>query len=432
MESIRRAPIGIIGGGFGALITYITLRFRGVPAKDILIFSPDTSPEQAWERSARAINLTWLRSESSGHFYPTDSPGLATIQSLKTFSLKPIIQSWFDRYHPTVDFLIQHIRKLADQTGFYRVIIPTKITHIERLENEFAIYGEAGNRIAVVQHVMLAVGHGRERLPEAIKNFREKHPGDNRVVTSFESKTYGPRSVLVIGDGITAATEWANVLQAGGAVAAVSRDGFRVTQPLQVPRHYFSRRGLAKYQKKSGQERLHELHHATRGSIPANPAWKKLFRKGQATGRLGLVKGFVKEITISNNGRLDCEVEFTDQQTTHTFEVDQVISATGFMSATTHPLLAHLIKQYKLPTIEGILQVDNNCCISELSTPTSVFAVIGTAAAWATPCSDSFAGMKISARTFARHVIGSPTPSPRDVWEQTKQWGKLVIGKEIA
>lgn len=431
MNNPRTVRVGIIGGGFGALITYVILRFRGVPGSDIAVFSPDPSPEKSWENFARAINVKSLRSESTGHFYPTDSPGLATVQAVKTWRLWPIIQSWFDRYHPTVDFFLEHTRNIARQTGFYRALVPGMISKIERREDNFSIYDKNETLVAVAQHIMLAVGHGRERLPEAIENFRRGGPQDPRVVPSFESKTYHPQSALVIGDGITAATEWANILEAGGAVSAVSLHGFNLEQPLQVPRRYFSRRGLSAYRRKSQADRLAELQAATRGTIPPDPAWKKLFAQAQQTGRLGLAKGFVKSIAPAENGRLACEVEFTDQHITHTIVVDQVISATGFLPPSTHPLLARLIEQYALPAIDGILQLTDDCCVEKISTPNSILAVVGAAAAWAIPSADSFVGMKISARAFARLVAGPENLSVREVMRQTRRWTQLVTGKAL-
>src|SRR5687767_6543271 len=97
-------PIGIVGGGFGALLSYGALRFRGVPAHDIRVFSNTTSPEETWVGFVNMIGQTFMRSESDGHFLPTTSPGLATVEAVASRSLKPIFLSWFDRYHPTVDF----------------------------------------------------------------------------------------------------------------------------------------------------------------------------------------------------------------------------------------------------------------------------------------------------------------------------------------
>src|SRR3989344_6563850 len=82
------SKIAIIGGGFGALMTVSVLRFRGVPLHDIRVYSDTGNPEGVWEKMVRAFRLTHMRSESLGHFYPTDSPGLATVEAVKTWSLK--------------------------------------------------------------------------------------------------------------------------------------------------------------------------------------------------------------------------------------------------------------------------------------------------------------------------------------------------------
>src|SRR3989344_9522729 len=73
--------LAIIGGGFGALMVYAVLRFRGLAADSIRVYSVETSPERLWEKTVRAFRLTHMRSESLGHFFPTDAPGLATVES---------------------------------------------------------------------------------------------------------------------------------------------------------------------------------------------------------------------------------------------------------------------------------------------------------------------------------------------------------------
>lgn len=419
MNEPRVVRVSIVGGGLAALMAYVVLRFRGLKKKEIAIFAPEDSPEKSWENFARAIQLTSLRSESTGHFYPTDSPGLATITAFQKKSLWPILKSWFDQFHPTIEEFIAHTKSIARQTGFAHSLIQTKIGRIERAnEHWLGMYDTKNNFLAFAQHVILAVGHGKLHIPEAVAKFFALHSDDERVKLAFENKTYRPNKVvLVLGDGITAAQEWTNVLHSGSTVAALSLHGFSFGQALQVPRKYFSRRGIIPYQR--SPHRRAEMQFAIRGTIP-------YFKMSK---NIGFAQGKLVEIREAN-GKLECKIDFTGQSI-HTVTVDQIISATGFEPATTHPLIQQLMKDRQIKTNQNILETDDNCCFANLSTPNSILAVIGPAAAWAIPCADSLGGMKIVARQLANIIIGQESLSPTSLIRQTKRWFQLITGKEI-
>ncbi len=424
--------VAIIGGGFGALMTYATLRFRGVARDDITIYSPDSSPEQSWERYIRAIKLHSLRSESGGHFYPTDSPGLATIEAWKTWSLRPLVESWFDRYHPAVDTFINHTKAIARQTGYYRRLVPKMIGHIERFDGWFGLYDTDNNFLIFAQHVVLAVGHGQHRVPEPVQKFRDQYPGDERVKLSYETKAYAPpKRVLVVGDGLTAGTEWINVLDPGGTVIGVSLHGFSFGQALNCPRPYLSRLGLQPYRSKSTEDRLQEIQSATRGTIPRYPRWKKILKEARHDKRLVEIKGTLMNIEVLETGELMCSIERAEEKKTDMVVVDHVICATGFLPPVTHPLLGRLVAQYNLPTVGGFLKVPDKCYIEALSTNGSYMGVVGSAATWAFPCADQLSGLKLAARQVTNLIVGPERWSPTTVAMQTKHWATLIRGGEI-
>ena len=425
--------VGIIGGGFAALMVYVVLRFRGVPSQEIRVFTPDMSPERSWDQFASVIGLETLRSESIAHFFPADSPGLATVEACRTWSLKPLLLSWFDRYRPTRESFLWHTRCLARQTGFYQSIVSSMIARVIKEGDTFGITDERGVRCGTAQHVIFAVGHGAPMVPAPVVAFRETHGFDGRVVHAYEEKQYAPpRTTLVLGDGLTAGTEWVNVLQAGGAVIAVSRQGFSFGQPLNTPRRYFSRRGISPYRRQAPEVRLQELGRATRGTIPAYPAWMRLFRRAQAEGRLELVQGELLAIEDTETGALRCTLRLPDGHALRTVLVHQVIAATGFLPPATHPLLAQLVADHGIPTSDGILKIRDDFCIDELTAPASCAAVIGPAAAWALPSADSLGGMKIAAHMIANHLVGPEFWNPTDLFRKTVRWATLLAGKELS
>lgn len=424
-------PVGIIGGGFAALMVYSVLRFRGMPARDIAIFAPDSSPEKSWSNLAHAINQQTMRSESIGHFLPTDSPGLATLEALKNWSPKPIILSWFDQYRPTVTTIIEHARSLAQQLHFWQGLYPARIARIIKEPEAFQLFNDRRELIGRVRHLIIAIGHGRPAVPEAVQRFHESYPADQRVVSAFSEKNYRlGETTLVVGDGLTAATEWFTILERGGSVIAVSRRGFKFGQALNTPREYMSKRGIAPYRTVEGEQRVTMLQDVTRGTIPAYPAWRRRMRRALKQGRLELLEGELTALELTGDGRLQAVVKHADGHR-KLLPTNQVIYATGFMPVTTHPLISQLITDYHLPTHGPFLQVANNFQIAQLSSPLSSASVIGPAAAWAIPSADSLMGMKITARKITESLLGAESWRPRELAYKTARWFTLVSGKEI-
>lgn len=428
----KTVSVAIIGGGFGALMSYAVLRFRGIPASQIAIFSPDSSPEHSWERFIRAINLEHLRSESTGHFYPTDSPGLATMEAFRMWSIQPIIQSWFDRYHPAVDTFIRHTKSIARQTGYYRCLTPTTISKIERHDGWFSLYDASGSFLLFAQHVIVAIGHGKHRICKPVERFRATLPHDTRVVLSYEHKSYAPpRRVVVVGDGLTAGTEWMNILQTGGSVVAVSLRGFSFGQALNCPRKYLSRRGLTPYRAQSAEDRIAEIEQATRGTVPMYPHWRRTVRDAIKSGRLEFITGELTDVQPVADTNVRCTIALGGTMGSRIIESDQLLCAIGFLPPATNPFLAQLIEQYSIPTMHGFPVIDNNCSAPEVSQPHSALFFIGSAAAWAFPCADQLSGLKLAARAIADRIVGKESWSFTEIAARIRNWGILVMGKEL-
>lgn len=427
-----RIYIGIVGGGFGALLVYTTLRFRGVKAGDMAVFAPERSPVACWQKFASAICQRDMRSESVGHFYPTDSPGLATVEAIRTFSLKPLVLSWFDRYHPTVAMMVEHIERVARQVGFFASYRQAMIGEVVKTEDGFQLLDMNGEVVGETQHVILAVGHGRLAIPDVVARFQERYPGDPRVISSYEPKQYWPQEVvLVVGDGLTAGTEWVNVLEHGGCVLGVSLSGFILNQPLNTPRKYFSKRGLEPYRNQLRGERVRELRAAQKGTLPTYQYGKAMYNTGRKEELLQLMQGELVDIMPTADHMLHCRVELHDSDETKEFCVDRVIYATGFEPVTTHPLMRKLIARYGLAMVGPYLEVDRRACVPALSTKDTCLSVMGAAAGWALPNADSIGGMKIAARAISAAVLGPEGWSPSEMGRKLWAWGRLMLGKEL-
>ena len=67
---------------------------------------------------AGAIRQRRMRSESDGHCAPRSFPGLAVRAALRRKSPVPLVESWLDRYRPSVDEFLEHVEEVRVQTGW--------------------------------------------------------------------------------------------------------------------------------------------------------------------------------------------------------------------------------------------------------------------------------------------------------------------------
>src|SRR3954465_2079898 len=104
------ARAAIVGGGLSGFVAYLALRRAGV--EDVTVFAPDADPAAAFRARAAAIRQTHMRSESDGHCSPTSFPGLAVRDARERRSLRPLVASACDRYHPTVDAFLAHVEEV--------------------------------------------------------------------------------------------------------------------------------------------------------------------------------------------------------------------------------------------------------------------------------------------------------------------------------
>jgi cation diffusion facilitator CzcD-associated flavoprotein CzcO len=351
--------IAIVGGGLTGFVAYLTLRAAGVAGGEIAVFSPEADPAAAWRRRAAAIRQTHMRSESDGHCLPTAFPGLAVQEALRRRSIRPLVASVCDRYHPTVDVFLAHVERLRRASGWSGRVRPARIGRVRAVDGGFELDGHGA-----FQHVLLATGHPGLAYPDELR-------GDERAVHAYEPHDYAA-SVCVVGAGLAAATEWLNALAAGSRVISVRRRE-PVRRPLNVPRPYLSRRGLASFHRLPAGDREALLRELLAPSYPPGREWDEPLRSER----------FSVEAAV--NG------------------ADQVICATGFLRGFEHePLLAALVAEHELPTVGGRLVLAPDSSIAALTDDTRTLALAGVAAQWAYPAADTLMGARYAAHHFAR------------------------------
>jgi cation diffusion facilitator CzcD-associated flavoprotein CzcO len=355
----------IVGGGLASLVAYASLRGGGLEPAEIAVFGTDTDPAGAWRPRALAIRQRRMRSESDGHCLPASFPGLAVRAAVRRRSPLPLVETLFDRYHPSVEEFLEHVEEVRARTGWDESFRPARVTRVRAVHDGFDLDGRG-----VFAHVLVATGHPGLHVPEELA-------GDPRVVHAYEPHEYASE-VAVVGAGMAAATEWLNALAAGAEVVSVRRRE-PARRPLNLPRELFTRRGLDGYHATSPEERVLLLSRWLAPSYPPGRDWDEPIERATREGRF----------------RIEPEVN----------GAAQVIAATGFRRGFRHdPLLADLVDAHSLETAGDWIVLDRDGSVPALTRPGRTLALAGVPGQWAFPAADTLAGAKYAARRFVRRV----------------------------
>ena len=351
-HKVERCDVAIVGSGLAALTAKAALADAGV---DAVVFGDSRDPAAAWRRRAEAIRQTQMRSESDGHCAPRTFPGLAFRDALRRRDAWHLVQSVVDRYHPTVDLFLEHANDVRRNSGWDEAFVEARVRRVHAVEGSFAIDGQGSFR-----HVLLASGHPGLQLPHELA-------GDERVVHAYEPHEYAAR-VAVVGAGMAAATEWRNATAAGAEVVSVRRRE-PLRRPLNLPRHMFTKRGLAAYHRLDVESRAGFLRAVSAPSYPPGREWNVAVQQATA---------------ISD-------------------DAEQVICATGFLRGFHHdPLLLQIAREHGLERANGWLVLADDASVPALTDRTRTLAVSGVHAQWAFPAADTLAGMRYVAHRFTR------------------------------
>jgi cation diffusion facilitator CzcD-associated flavoprotein CzcO len=362
----RAQECAIVGGGLAGFIAYATLRHGGLAPAEIAVFGTDLDPAAQWRRRAAAIRQLRMRSESDGHCAPRSFPGLAVRAARRQRSPLPLVLSLADRYHPTVGEFLAHLEELRAESGWDESFTQGKVERVGAVDGGFQIDG-AGT----FAHVLLATGHPGLNVPAELA-------GDRRVVHAYEPHDYAAE-VEIVGAGMAAATEWLNALAAGATVVSVRRREPE-RRPLNLPRHLFTRRGLASFHRSAAADRIDFLRRWSAPSYPPGHAWDEPVERALRDGRFRVVS--------SVNG------------------AEQVICATGFRRGFQEDaLLAALVTEHGLETAGRWIVLAPDSSVPALTGPDRTLSVAGVAAQWAFPAADTLMGAKYAARAFLRRVL---------------------------
>jgi hypothetical protein len=412
--------VALVGSGLAALTAYATLRAGGLPAEAIAVFGPDEDPAAAWRRRAESIRQQRMRSESDGHLWPASFPGLAVREALSRRSPVPLVRTLTDSYRPSVDTFLAHVAEVRERTGWDRSLRRVHVEEVRAETGGFALDGQGRFR-----HVLLALGHPGLAVPPELQH-------DPRAVHAYEPHDYAGR-VAVVGAGMAAATEWLNALAAGADVVSVRRRP-PARRPLNLPRPYFSKRGLAGFRALPAERRAEALAEFSAPSYPPGRAWDEPVELAVREGRFRVeasLKGLSGESSrwmtrgrgreartqgTSICGHIAVTEDAASRRLTPVrrpellsgqalYGAEQVICATGFRRGYRHHgLLARLVAEQGAPAHGQWLVLDGDFTVPGLSDGRRTLAVSGVAAQWAYPAADTLVGMKAAGRAFLRRT----------------------------
>jgi hypothetical protein len=150
-----------------------------------------------------------------------------------------------------------------------------------------------------------------------------------------------------------------------------------VRRPLNVPRQYLTKRGLASFHRLPSLQRAELLRRLLVPSYPAGRAFDEPIERAAAQRR------FRTERSV--NG------------------ADQVVCATGFRRGYEHdPLFARLVGEHGVETVDGRLVLAPDSTVPALTDRSRTLAVAGVAGQFAFPGADTLTGARYAAHGFLR------------------------------
>jgi hypothetical protein len=413
----RDSVIAVVGEGFGSLVVHTTARYLGFTNDEITIFGTNDNPVGTYQQFATNLGQTVLRSESESHFLAPDWPTFAQIDALAHRSPAPLYRSIRRKYNPGVSEILTEAAVVAKRMKWEDARLPLRIGWLQREMNptpHFVLYDEQANFVGRSKHVMLAPGHGPLSFPPVLAKAREDPAIADRIVQAYEAKQYSPDGrYIVLGAGIASVNEWANILDVGGSVLALTRQAQPETQDLNVPRCLFESQGIDAYASLSFDQRIRFLGDVLRGTRPERKTWLQTIEDGRKEGRFDAVVGEITEVESGRAG-LRTYVESRDgTEDLGWLDVTGVTAGTGFnKSVLTIPLLRRLVQHYGVPVQDGRMKLQTNCGVPGLDRPDSRLCCMGLIANNVIPHGDTIAGLKYIGRRFvsdcarAEHLRG--------------------------
>jgi hypothetical protein len=430
----RDSILAVVGDGFGSVLVHTTARYLGFDNDQISIFGPSANPVGTYQQFAHNLGQTVLRSESESHFLAPDWPTFAQLDAWSHRSLAPLWRSTKRKYNPGVPEILTEATVVQRRLAWDQTRVSLRVGWVQREMHptpHFVLYDEQANFIGRSKHVMLAPGHGPLSFPPLLAKAREDPALADRIVQAYEPKQYAAGGrYIVLGAGIASVNEWANILDVGGSVLALTRSAQPETQDLNVPRCLFESRGIDAYVSLPFEERVKFLGEVLRGTRPERKQWLARIEQGEQEGRFAGLVGEIDELQPGAAG-LRVHVSSRDAEDPGWLDVTGITAGTGFnKSALTIPLLRRLVEFYRVPVVDGRLQLQTNCGVPGLDRPDSRLCCMGLIANSVIPHGDTIAGLKFIARRFVADCARAERLNKRPFHSRMQM--QVSIGRDVA
>jgi len=429
----RDSVLAVVGEGFGSTLVHTTARYLGFTNREITIYGPNASPINTYQQFAHNLGQTVLRSESESHFLAPDWPTFAQIDAWSRKSPGPLWRTTRRKYNPGVPEILTEAQIVMQKLGWEECRVPLRVGWIQR-EMEpmphFVLYDEQANFIGRSKHVMLAPGHGPLSWPPMLAQARKDPKLAERIVQAYQAKQYAPGGrYIVLGAGIASVNEWANILDIGASVLALTRNPQPETQDLNVPRCLFESLGIDAYVSLPWEQRVRFLGEVLKGSRPERRSWLQKIEQGEREGRFAAAVGEIGAVEAGPAG-LHVFVQGKGEEIGW-LDVTGITAGTGFnKSVLTIPLLRRLVDYYKVPVVDGRLKLQTNCGLPGLDRPDSRLCCMGLIANSIIPHGDTIAGLKFISRRFVSDVARAENLRIRSFPSRLNM--QVTIGHDVA
>jgi hypothetical protein len=425
--------LAVVGDGFGSTLVHTTARYLGFTNQEITIYGPNASPINTYQQYAHNLGQTVLRSESESHFLAPDWPTFAQIDAWSRRSPGPLWRTTRRKYNPGVPEILTEASIVMQRLHWEDCRVPVRVGWVQR-EMEpmphFVLYDEDANFIGRSKHVMLAPGHGPLSWPPVLARARKDPELADRIVQAYQAKHYAQGGrYIVLGAGIASVNEWANILDEGGSVLALTRSPQPETQDLNVPRCLFESLGIDAYVSLPWEQRVKFLGEVLKGTRPDRRQWIDKIEQGEREGRFAAAVGEIAEVESGPAG-LRVRVEGKGEEIGW-LDVTGITAGTGFnKSVLTIPLLRRLVDYYKVPVVDGRLKLQTNCGVPGLDRPDSRLCCMGLIANNIIPHGDTIAGLKFIARRYVADVARAEKLRKRSFLSRLNM--QVTMGHQVA
>lgn len=425
--------LAVVGEGFGSLLVHATARYLGFDNRQITIFGPNERGINTYQQYAHNLGQTVLRSESESHFLAPDWPTFAQIDAWSRKSLAPLWRTTTRKYNPGVPEILTEALVVQRRMGWEESRVPLRVGWVQREMHpmpHFVLYDEQANFIGRSKHVMLAPGHGPLSFPPVLAKARKDPVIGDRIVQAYEPKNYAAGGrYIVLGAGIASVNEWANIIDVGGSVLALTRSPQPETQDLNVPRCLFESLGIDAYVSLGWDERVRFLGEVLKGTRPERRQWLDRIERGQREGRFATAVGEIAEVESGPAG-LHVRIEGKGSEIGW-LDVTGITAGTGFnKSVLTIPLLRRIVEYYNVPVTNGRMRLQTNCGVPGLDRPDSRLCCMGLIANNIIPHGDTIAGLKFVARRFVSDVVRAEHLKRRPFRQRLAM--QVSMGRDVA